>query len=218
MTAALYLVMGSAIGALALWLAQRRSQLAYQARAALHAALLALLLVSLGLLLQPLTPTDHTHAISQLQQMLGQAAQHMSLPLLGLAALQLARQQHWQPIAWGRLVIGLMLGFEVARRLDWQHGWLWIISLAGLAALGTAALLHFSDKRILACWLLSCIGLLLPVLSGATPLAALTSPSLNASGLLALFSGAALAVGLLANRVHNNPVLTDHPNQKAAQQ
>ncbi len=165
-----------------------------------------------------LAPTGSQHTLGQLQQMLGHAARHMSLPLLGLAALQLVRGQHWQPVVWGRLVIGLMLGFEVARRLGWQDGWLWTISLAGLTAFGAAALLHLSDKRIATCWLLSSAGLLLPVMSGATPMAALVDSSLAASALLPLFCGAALAVGLLANQVHNSLALTDHPEQRAARQ
>lgn len=218
MIAVLYGLLGLATGALTLWLTRRRGHSERNGRAAMHAALLGLLLPTLGLLLMALAPADNSHTVTQMQQMLGQAARHMSLPLLGLAALQLAREQFWQPMAWGRLVIGLMLCFEVARRLDWQEGWLWLISLAGLAAFGAAALLRIRDKRIAGCWLLSSLGLLLPMIGGAAPMAAMLEPSLTASALLPLFAGAALAVGLLANPAHNDATLTESTKQRAARQ
>lgn len=219
MIATLYLLLGLATGAWCLWLTRRRSRLDANGRAAIHAALLGLILSTLALLLMAVTSAANSNAVSPMQQMLGHAAQHMSLPLLGLAALQLAREQLWQPIAWGRLVIGLMLGFEVSRRLGWQDQWLWLISLASLGALGTAALLHLSDKRLLACWLLSSAGLLIPLVSGGLPLTALINASLSSGALLLLYTGASLTIGLLANRKALNVArVTDSTQQRATQQ
>lgn len=216
MIAMLYLVLGLTTGICCLWLTPRRSRLTIEGRAAVHAALLGLILPTLALLLMSFTSALSSHAINPVQHMLGHAAQHMSLPLLGLAALQLTRDQPWQPIAWGRLVIGLMLGFEVSRRLGWQEQWLWLINLAGLGALGLAALRHLADKRLMVCWVLSSAGLLAPFSSGGLPLIALTEANVSAAALLLLYSGATTMIGLLINRRTQDVGKVADPTQSRA--
>ena len=158
----------------------------------------ASLLLSLGSLAKEL---EHT------QRILGLAAQNLSLPLLGLAAFYLGRGLQWQPAAWGRILLGLMAAFELARRMDLLHSYQWLINCAALLIMLLACLRVLgNDRRPLPMALVCAAGTLAPLLQpGAAPLADLYGASGALLSLYPALLGAALAVGLLSEQAHNRP-------------
>jgi hypothetical protein len=187
------------------WLWQRRSGLSENARGAITATLLALLLPALSSLLLALEPLGLGSTLTHIQRIFGLAAQSISLPLLGLSGLYLAFGLRWQPGNWGRILLGLMAAFELTRRMDLQHGYQWSISLLGLLLLGLSCMLILRrDLRPMLAGTICCIGVLAPLFSpGAPALVGLLDSSALALWLFPSLLGASLIVGLLSEQAHN---------------
>mgnify|MGYP003639641174 CR=1 FL=1 len=189
------------------WLWQRRSGLSENARGALTATLLALLLPAISSLLLALEPLGLGSTLTHIQRIFGLAAQSISLPLLGLSGLYLAFGLRWQPGNWGRILLGLMAAFELTRRMDLQHGYQWSISLLGLLLLALSCMLILRrDLRPMLAGIICCIGALAPLFSpGAPALAGLLDSSALVLWLFPSLLGASLTVGLLSEQAHNRP-------------
>lgn len=214
MTAFVYAVLaGSAIW-LCFWLWQRRADRREGARGAITASLVALALVASTAFPLTLVHWDLvSKPVEHAQRIMGLAAQHMSLPLLGLASLYLASGWRWKPIIWSRIILGILAFYELSRYLDWQSGYLWLVTLAGAAALGVSGLLNIGrDRRVGILCLAAIVCTLAPVLlaglTGSLPLLSLLDASARASWLIPGFIAAGLAVGVLAQQAHNGE---DHP-------
>lgn len=201
-----YGLLSAALLGLSLWLWQRRSGLHENARGAVTAALLALLLPAASSLLLTLDGLALGDTLVHIQRMLGLAAQSISLPLLGLSALYLAFGLRWQPANWGRILLGLMAAFELTRRMDMQHNYQWSISLISLALLLMAcALILRRDLRPMLFASVAIIGVAAPLFSpGAAVLAGLLDSSPLALWLFPALLGTGLAVGLLSEQAHNS--------------
>ena len=205
MIALSYLLLTLAAGSLCLWLWPRRQASRNGARGAITAALVALALVVLSssLILAGLWFTEPA-AVEHSQRIFGLAAQVMTLPLLGLASLSLARNRQWSPAVWGKIILGLMAFFELSRYLEQQLAYQWLVNLLGLAALLAATLPYWSRQRLIALLgLTSTISLLLPAWPAHVPLAALIDVDHRASWLLPGMVAAGLLLGLLSEQAHN---------------
>ena len=204
MMSLLYGLLSAALLGLSLWLWQRRNTLHENARGAITASLLALLLPAASSLLLTLDSLALGETVTHIQRILGLAAQSISLPLLGLTAFYLAFGLRWQPANWGRILLGLMAAFELTRRMDMQHGYQWSISLIGLALLMLACILRRDLRPVLA-GIIATIGILAPLFSpGAAALAGLLGSSALALWLFPALLGAGLTVGLLSEQAHNS--------------
>lgn len=212
------LVYGALAGSsvwLCFWLWQRRADRREGARGAITAALVALaLVVSTALPLALAHWGVGSKPVEHAQRIMGLAAQHMSLPLLGLACLYLAKGWRWKPMIWSRIILGILAFYELSRYLDWQSGYLWLITLTGAVSLATSGLLNIGrDRRIVILCLAAIICTLAPaVLAGLAeqlPLIALLDASTHASWLVPGFIAAGLAVGVLAEQAHNG----EHPTE-----
>ncbi|SDS21693.1 hypothetical protein SAMN05216271_1420 [Halopseudomonas sabulinigri] len=203
--------------ALGYWLWQRRSGLSENARGALTATLLALLLPAISSLLLALQSLELGDVVTHTQRIFGLAAQSISLPLLGLAALYLAFGLRWQPGNWGRILLGLMAAFELTRRMQLQHGYQWSISLVGLLLLILSCMLILRrDLRPMLTGAACCLGALAPLFSaGAPALAGLLDSSALVLWLFPALLGAGLTVGLLSEQAHNRS--SDAPSAPATE-
>lgn len=219
MTAISYLLLALFMAGICLWLWRLRYDRREGARGALVASLVGLLLGAASALLLGLGQWGlGNEGVEQAQRIMGLAAQHMSLPLLGLASLYLARGLQWKPAVWGQIILALMAFYELSRYLQWQAGYQWLVNLAGLVALGIAGWLSAArDKRIPLLCLVAWVGLLMPTLLGdGQMLHALLDGSQQASWLIPGFVAAGLAVGLLAEQAHNGPSDIVSNDQKTA--
>ncbi len=90
---------------------------------------------------------------------LSQASSLLGLPLLGLAALVLARGWRWEKSSWGRAILGLCAFFELARQAGVFEHYRLLLNLLTLGLLLYAALLHWRDKALLGA-AIGCAGLL----------------------------------------------------------
>jgi len=206
MMSVIYGLLGAALLGLSLWLWRRRDGLHENARGAVTAALLALLLPAASCLMLTLDGLALGHTIVHIQRILGLAAQSISLPLLGLAALYLALGLRWQPANWGRILLALMAAFELTRRMDLQHNYQWSISLIGLALLLLSCLLILRrDLRPVLFGALASFGIIAPLFSpGAAALSGLLDSSPLALWLFPALLGSGLTVGLLSEQAHNS--------------
>lgn len=93
------------------------------------------------------------------ERWLTQATWLLGLPLVGLAALTLARRWAWSRPTWGRIVIGLCAFFELARQLGWSAPYALALGLLAAALLIIAGLLQWPARQQAAAGLVS--GLLL---------------------------------------------------------
>ena len=93
-----------------------------------------------------------------------QATHLLGLPLVGVAVISLARRWAWSPPTWGRIVIGLCVFFELARRLNWRVPYSLSLGLVAAALLVYVGVLQWPARLQAAAGLTA--GLLL-----ATPLA-----------------------------------------------
>lgn len=219
MIALSYLLLSAATLALCFWLWQRKNALHVQAQGALKASMVALLLTASSALLLGLASWGASNAgIEHAQRIMGLAAQHMSLPLLGLVCLVLGRGMRWKPVIWSQIILGLLGFYELSRYLEWQAGYQWLVNLLGAACLVLIACLYRrQDWRISVLCIAGLGGLLTPALLHHTlPLASLLDSSPQASWLLPGFVGCALAVGLLAEQAHNKDLNSPYSGPKAA--
>ncbi|WP_339648857.1 hypothetical protein [Halopseudomonas pelagia] len=219
MTALSYLLLSVAAAGLCYWLWQRKPRLHAEAQGALKASLVALLLTASSALLLGLANWGASHAsVEHAQRIIGLAAQHMSLPLLGLACLLLGRGLRWKPVIWSQIILGLLAFYELSRYLEWQAGYQWLVNLIGAACLALIAFLYRrQDLRVSVLCLIGLVSLLTPALINSTlPLASLLNSSLQASWLLPGFVACALAVGLLAEQAHNSQTDSHRSGPKAA--
>lgn len=209
MIALVYGVLAGSAVWLCFWLWRHRADRREGARGAITASLVALALVAstafpLALVHWDLVSKPVEHA----QRIMGLAAQHMSLPLLGLACLYLASGWRWKPIIWSRIILGILAFYELSRYLDWQSGYLWLVTLVGAASLGISGLLNIGRDRRVGILCLAAIACTLApaLLAGLTdqlPLLSLLDASRQASWLVPGFIAAGLAVGVLAEQAHN---------------
>lgn len=207
MIATIYLLLGLAMLGLVAWLWPRRPAMHMPARGALVASIVALLLASSSVLMIALAQWGFSNdGALHAQRMLGLATQHMSVPLLGLACLFLAKGLHWAPTLWGKVILGLMGFYQLARYMELSEGYLWLVNLIGAAALLAVAALYVArDKRVTVLCLVAPASLLAPaVLTESWPLAGLFTSSQQASWLIPGFVAAGLAVGLLSEQAHNS--------------
>lgn len=219
MIALSYLLLTAAAAGLCYWLWQRKRALHTEAQGALKAALVALVITASTTLLLGLASWGASNAsIEHAQRIMGLAAQHMSLPLLGLACLVLGQGLRWKPVVWSQIILGLLAFYELSRYLEWPAGYQWLVNLVGAACLALVALLYRRrDWRISVLCVAGLGSLLAPALLYDTlPLASLLDSSLRASWLLPGFVGCALAVGLLAEQAHNSVVNSHISGPKAA--
>ncbi len=210
MTAIVYLVLAVGLLLLCFWLWNRRADRREGARGTITASLVALILVASSAL--PLALAQWglgNNSVEHAQRMMGLAAQHMSLPLLGLACLYLASGWRWKPMVWSRIILGILVFYELSRYLEWQSGYLWLVSLIGAGALGISAVLNVGrDRRVGILCLAAIVCLLAPAMLGGLadrlPLLSLLDASTHASWLVPGFVAAGLAVGVLAEQAHND--------------
>lgn len=201
-----YLLLAAACLGLCFWLWPRKATLHAPAQGALKAVWVALVLVVITALLLGLAGIGlQADALQHAQRMIGLAAQHMSLPLLGLACLYLGRGLRWKPVIWSQIILGLLAFYQLAQYLEWQSAYQWLVNLIGALCLVLTALLYLRrDRRISLYCLVAVVALLIPAALGNTlPLATLLSAGQQASWLLPGFVAAGLAVGLLAEQAHN---------------
>lgn len=214
-----YLLLCAAALGLCHWLWQRKPQMRTEAQGALKASLVALLLAASTALLLGLASWGLSNdSVAHAQRIMGLAAQHMSLPLLGLACLLLGRGLRWKPVIWSQIILGLLAFYELSRYLEWQAGYQWLVNLIGAGCLAQIAFQYRQqDLRISVLCLVGLISLLTPALiASSLPLASLLDSSPHASWLLPGFVACALAVGLLAEQAHNGDTDSHHSAPKAA--
>lgn len=209
MTAIVYLVLAAGSLGLCAWLWRQRANRREGARGAITASLVALVLIASSALPLAFVQWDILgKGAEHAQRIMGLAAQHMSLPLLGLACLYLASGWRWKPIIWSRIILGILAFYELSRYLEWQSGYLWLLTLTGAGALAISGLLNIGrDRRVGIFCLAAIVCLLAPTLFAGIgdrlPLLSLLDASSHASWLVPGFIAAALAVGVLAQQAHN---------------
>jgi hypothetical protein len=125
-----------------------------------------------------------------------------------LACLYLASGWRWQPIIWSRIILGILAFYELSRFLEWQTGYLWLLTLTGAVALAISGFLNIGrDRRVGILCLAAIACLLAPTLinglTGQLPLLGLLDASSHASWLIPGFIAAGMAVGVLAEQAHN---------------
>jgi|TARA_R110000796_G_scaffold63377_15_gene146777 hypothetical protein len=219
MIALSYLLLSGACVGLCFWLWRRKSALHAVGQGALKASMVALVLTAGTAVLLGLQGWGLNHSsVEHAQRMLGLAAQHMSLPLLGLACLVLGRGLSWKPVIWSQIILGLLAFYELSRYLEWQAQYQWLVNLIGAASLALVAFLYRrQDLRVSVLCVVGLASLLAPaLLEGSLPLASLLDSSLQASWLLQGFVACALAVGLLAEQAHNRQNDSQHSESKVA--
>ncbi|HDZ56717.1 MAG TPA: hypothetical protein ENI17_08370 [Pseudomonas xinjiangensis] len=212
MTATVYLLLAVTLCGLAFWVWSRRSPLHNAAHGALVASLVGLFLAAASTLMILVAQWGLTgDVLAHAQRMLGLAAQHLSMPLIGLAALFLARGLAWNPSIWGKIILGGMAFFELSRYLDVQQAYHWLVNMTGLGALLIAGLLNSKeDRRVLILCLVAVASVLAPALiHPGLPLAGLYTATHHASWLIPGFVASGLAVGLLAEQAHNSTISLD---------
>ncbi|WP_304640412.1 hypothetical protein [Pseudomonas sp.] len=206
MTTLVYALLTLACLGLSAWLWPRREGLHVAARGAVVASLVGLLLtaVSAGMIVFHQLGWSND-AAAHGQRILGLAAQHMALPLVGLATLFLARGLTWGPSLWSKVILGIMGFYELSRHMGLQLEYLWLVNLVGALALLASAVLYLPrDRRLVALAALAPAFLLAPALfAGRAPLDALFIANDHASWLIPGLVGAGLAVGLLTEQAHN---------------
>lgn len=215
MTLFVYIALSASLIGMCAWLWPLRPRLHLPARGALTASLVAMLLAAAAALLLALAELGMTHdGLMDAQRMLGLAAQHLSIPLLGLACLFLALGLHWKPMTWGQIILGLMAFFELARRMELAQEYQWLVNLIGLAALLLAAVLNTRRQPLTAALGLIASGCLLaPGLFGqGMPLEALYSLNQHASWLIPGFVATGLAIGLIGVQEQNANHAVNHSN------
>ncbi|MEH6388194.1 MAG: hypothetical protein V7772_09995 [Pseudomonas profundi] len=203
MTLFVYVALTTSLLGMSAWLWLHRQPLHLPARGALTAGLVGLLLAAAAALLLVLTELGmNQHGLVHAQRMLGLAAQHLSLPLLGMACLFLALGLHWKPMTWGQIILGLMAFFELARRMQLEQQYHWLVNLVGVAALLFTALLNVRRHRLAAALGVIAAGFLLApgLLGNEMPLEALFRTSQQASWLIPGFVALGLALGLLSTQ------------------
>jgi hypothetical protein len=219
MTTVVYLALTLASLGLCVWLWPKRAAMHIPARGAVVATLVGLLLVtaSAAMILLDLVGWSNA-AAGHAQRILGLAAQHMSLPLIGLAALFLARGLTWGPGLWGKVILGIMGFYELFRQLNLASEYLWLVNLIGAAALLATAVLYLSrNGRLAALAVVAPVCLLAPaLLSEHTPMDVLFLASSQASWLVPGLVAAGLAVGLLAEQAHNSLTVLDPPESTSS--
>lgn len=222
MTAIIYLVLAASALGLCFWLWVHRADRREGARGAITASLVALALVASSALPLGLAQWGiGNNSIEHAQRIMGLAAQHMSVPLLGLACLYLASGWRWKPMIWSRLILGILAFYELSRYVEWQSGYLWLLTLGGVLALGISGLLNVGrDRRVGILCLAAIVCLLAPSLFGgladSLPLLSLLDASIDSSWLVTGFVAAGLAVGVLAEQAHNdnqNPTGPEAPSE-----
>ncbi len=206
MTTLVYLLLALACLGLCTWLWPKRQALHTPARGAVVATIVGLSLgaASAAMIAMQLLGWSNESA-AHAQRILGLATQHMTLPLLGLAALFLARGLTWAPSLWGKIILGIMGFYELLRHLDLQLEFLWLVNLIGALAFAGVCLLYLArDRRAAALAVTAPACLLAPtLLADRTPLDALFVANAQASWLLPGLVAAGLAVGLLSEQAHN---------------
>lgn len=115
----------------AVWLGKARSRFAEADQPALFCALLGLLLPAAAAL-SGAVRYGLTADWREAHVLLSQASAFLGLPLLGAAALSLGRGWAWSRPAWGRLVLGLCVFFELARRMNLLEDYRLLLNLASL--------------------------------------------------------------------------------------
>lgn len=83
---------------------------------------------------------------SELHDWLSRASSFLGLPLLGFAALTLARKWQWSGPAWGRLLIGLCAFFELFRQLSWLDEYRQFVQLGSLLLIAYGGLLQWPQR------------------------------------------------------------------------
>ncbi|WP_339844906.1 hypothetical protein [uncultured Halopseudomonas sp.] len=209
MTSIVYLLLGASALGLCFWLWRHRADRREGARGAITAGLVALVMVAGSALPLAFVQWDLVgKSLEHAQRIMGLAAQHMSLPLLGLACLYLASGWRWQPIIWSRIILGILAFYELSRFLEWQTGYLWLLTLTGAVALAISGFLNIGRDRRVGILCLAAIACLLAPslingLTGQLPLLGLLDASSHASWLIPGFIAAGMAVGVLAEQAHN---------------
>lgn len=180
--AALILAVGACLGAVIAWRA--RGGQPEPTQRALFCAVLGFVLataaggVAVGLALgQP--------ALLEADIWLRQATTQLGMPLVALAVLSLGRGWAWNGPTWGRLVLGLCVFFELARRVGWSQPYALLLAALGALAVLAVALLDVQGRERL-----------LGLFAGALLLAAAPWPGVPLDTLL-LLGLAAPPLGLL---------------------
>lgn len=75
-----------------------------------------------------------------------QATRLLGLPLVGAAAICLARRWAWSRPTWGRIIIGLCAFFELARQLDWSAPYAFSLGLLAAAMVGYAGFVQWPAR------------------------------------------------------------------------
>lgn len=203
MTLFVYIALTISLIGMSFWLWLHRQPLHLPARGALTAGLVGLLLAAAAALLLVLTELGLDQAgVVHAQRMLGLAAQHLTLPLLGIACLFLALGLHWKPMVWSQIILGLMAFFELARRMQLEQQYQWLVNLVGVAALLLAALLFARRHRLTAALGVIAAGFLLApgLFSDEMPLQSLLRTGQHASWLIPGFVALGLALGLFSTQ------------------
>lgn len=204
MTLFVYGILALAAAASGWWLFARRPALSHTAGGAITASVVALALVATGAVLSVIVLAGAAgDGVTHAQRLLGLAARHLSVPLLGLAAWFLWRGLQWKPVIWSQIILGLMGGYELSRHLDMSLGYEWLVNGLGLGLLAWACL--DARTRLMAVLAVVAIGSLLGAawMADATPLAALFRLGPTASWLIPGLVACALAVGVLSDQAHN---------------
>lgn len=187
------------------WLFARRPVLSHTAGGAITASVVALTLVATAALLSVMVAAGIAgDGLTHAQRLVGLAARHLSVPLLGLAAWFLWRGLQWKPVIWSQIILGLMGGYELSRQLDMSLGYEWLVNGLGLGFLAWGCL--GVRTRLMAALAVVAIGSLLGAawMAEATPLAALFRLGPTASWLIPGLVACALAVGVLSDQAHNS--------------
>lgn len=80
------------------------------------------------------------------ERWLMQATLLLGLPLVGVVALSLSRQWIWSRPTWGRIVIGLLAFFELARQLGWSSEYAFALGLSSASLVAYAGLLQWPKR------------------------------------------------------------------------
>lgn len=141
---ALFLAVLATASAVRLGLARRDHDEANQP--ALFSALLALALAAGGGACAAARlgfGLDTLHA----ERWLLQATLLLGLPLAGIAALALSRRSTWSRPTWGRVIIGLCVFFELARRFERSDEYAAMLAVASALLIAYAGLLRWPARR-----------------------------------------------------------------------
>ncbi|MDH4583480.1 hypothetical protein E8F20_16615 [Pseudomonas sp. BN415] len=141
-------------------LARAGKTLADAERPAWFCALLGLLIPAAaalcGVVRFSLDPSWH-----EIHSLFSQAGTFLALPLVALAIFAFARGAIWSRAGWGRLVIGLCVFFELARRFELLSEYRLLLSLAAFALILLAGLGRLPEQPLPLLAALATIGLFL---------------------------------------------------------